>query len=408
MKKIIAALKSRILEEAEGANQTQGMRKRLTWQANVALSLIGAAGGIAVAANFYPVTTWLVLQAAGILLAAGAAAASLLKSKPIEEVQSESFIVTPKGEKITTIQRQLSREVRIGLCCLIVGLVASFFAKGIEQYLTNKRNQASSQALQSQMQLLSNSLENTKAQLALAQRSLNEMERLIARFETLRIDSVQIVLPTNDVSVQEFWEKLIALASDPDSDLWRQTVETVTEEARFANNTAFRAFNFDLAKFSDWAKQNRKPFSKFDVICSNFLKARMHLHCCRINVSPKDLINDTETPPGLSATATALGKVSMHINTLQTNRVRIRWREINFPRELWITDGSVICPSDFSDAQLSFFIDSPSAPVVPDISITNLQVSFGGVNYPLENVTQQLAGDDRRRVVVYSGSPRRR
>ncbi len=148
--------------------------KSLSLEARFAILLIFAVVLIAVAGAIYPAATLMALQPLGILFAAGAAAASLLKSKGIEEIQIESPIIGREKK----VLRRVSREARIGIGCLILGLLVSVFAKGIEHYLTSKRTLASQRATAEQLQ-------RAEEQLNLMRKSLRAIERTATRFESL-------------------------------------------------------------------------------------------------------------------------------------------------------------------------------------------------------------------------------
>src|SRR5439155_8694845 len=93
-------------------------------------------------------TILLILQLLGLLLAACAAVANFLKSKGFDEIRTPSLVIGGP-DKIT---RRLTREARVGVCFLIGGLLVSFGAKALEQYLTSKRAAANQEATTRQLQ----------------------------------------------------------------------------------------------------------------------------------------------------------------------------------------------------------------------------------------------------------------
>ena len=203
MKKFIAKLKLKIFEDVPTPVLTgdeSRVRKRLTVEAKLGVSFFVAAVLVAVAAPFYPMATLSVLQAAGLLFAAGAAAASLLKTKGTEETQIESPILKPTGEKEVKVMRRVSREARMGIVCLILGLLVSVFAQRLEQYFTNKRNAEAQRAA-------SNQLQRTEQQVRLAQQSLDTLTRLAFTYDQISVEA-RLAVPHESEQLTNYFARM--------------------------------------------------------------------------------------------------------------------------------------------------------------------------------------------------------
>jgi hypothetical protein len=174
---------------------------------------------ISLGCAFFPRFTFATLQVVGLMLAAGAATASLLKSKGIEETTLEPIIVGADPKVI----RRISLPAKIGISFLVGGLLVSFVAKSLEQFMaareTTKRQQETLRQLKNtdeQLQLARQSiaalagqaadtkviLSKLQQQAEFSQVTLDQIQRLVSRFESVRAVAT-FELPASDFQVKE-------------------------------------------------------------------------------------------------------------------------------------------------------------------------------------------------------------
>ncbi|HXC98979.1 MAG TPA: hypothetical protein VN048_06530 [Verrucomicrobiae bacterium] len=164
-------------------------------------------------------TFLLVLQSVALLFAAGAAVASLLKSKGFEEIETSSPIIGAPSK----VTRRLTREARIGVSLVIGGLVVSFVARLIEQSLADKIN--------------SKNLQSTSNQLALLQASVQEIRHLAGQIRTIDVEINAEQFATNEefASLQRYLEHRATLYEGS----WPKDM---SEETTGGTNVHLRAF----------------------------------------------------------------------------------------------------------------------------------------------------------------------
>lgn len=124
-------------------------------------------------------------QTIGLALAAGAATASLVKSKGFEERWIEE-------EGTRWLQRRLTPEARMGVYCLIAGLLVSLIARAFEQSANNRHTeeaqvQASNQLSRAELQinLATNALARLTEQSTIASNQLGRAEEQLSQSATI-------------------------------------------------------------------------------------------------------------------------------------------------------------------------------------------------------------------------------
>jgi hypothetical protein len=144
-------------------------------------------------------TLLFILQIAGGLLAAGAAIASLFKSKGFEEIEIPSPIIGAPSR----IERHFSRAAKIGAILVIAGFLVSLIAGIITPLLNSRRN------LQNQ-QIIS-------AQLQKAEQSLHYLQRLATRFDKVSFSVKYEPAPPNVyfALLCEYADRLVPKVSVP-------------------------------------------------------------------------------------------------------------------------------------------------------------------------------------------------
>ena len=162
------------------------------------------------------------------------------RSKGFQEVEIESVIYGGTKKVI----RQISRESKIGIGYLIVGLLVSFLAKSFEQYQSNQKAQDSRAASE---QVLSNLTEGVR----LSKKQLADIDRVITRFDTISADVVFELPRTNEV-LGRLLSKIETFknTNQPQSTnvVWRLTTFTEHRKAILSNSTNTLPLNGKLDK----------------------------------------------------------------------------------------------------------------------------------------------------------------
>jgi hypothetical protein len=304
------------------------------------------------------------IQVLGGLFMAVAAIASLLKSKPFDELEIPSPIIGGSPRK----ERRLSRATKIGATCVVVGWLFTNLAGLISQSINNKRNLQNQESTARQIRLLNE-------QNGMLQETLTQIQHVVTRFQDASVYT-SVEIPADDFDLESTVSKGIQSVSkmrntNTDFSLverpFRQTsnvysvatVGYVTEKNGGVTTFAFEPtragpdfiINIDHVKLEKARKSSRDSRDQTEKLLE-FVKAPVTILRLWRNDSRR------YQPPDFCA----LGEVRTDVKLeylYPGNHIRISWSTV-FPSANWTNNARVVSMPDLGGA--AFCIELPNFP----------------------------------------------
>ena len=314
----------------------------------------------------------LVLNIAGVMVSGATTLVALFRSKSFEEIEIEPIIIGGKKR----VERHITREGKISAVLIVLGIVISVVAQTVQQSVNNTRNTLAQTAASNQLRktdeqlrLAQTSIAKLERQGALVHATLDQIERVVTRFQELTV-LTEVEIPSTDFNIQNFVDieaksaytnllpHISALLTNNEVGYFNMGSNCFCTFNSFAgfepiqvdyvNKKSGRSFQFGVDRTLDGTNMI------IEISLESLARLRKQDRTAQIQSekimsfinNPKEVIEiwgqDSPTSGRADFTASSKGFSSINLEYLYpSDRIRVTWN-CDFRQELW-TNNAKVC-----------------------------------------------------------------